>query len=101
MVSSNGFNGCIISTTKLDYIKIDGNKVIAGAGVKGPKLSQTVSENNLSGMEFMIGFPGSIGGEIYMNAGAHGQEISNIFKSAKIYATAIGCIIYGSPDLLN
>ena len=85
LVSSSGYNGDVISTAKLDYINISGTNVTAGAGVKGPKLAQKVAEQGLSGLEFMIGFPGSVGGEICMNAGAHGQEVADCFKSAKIY----------------
>ena len=59
--------------------------ITASAGVKGPKLSQTVAEYGLSGLEFMIGFPGSVGGEVFMNAGAHGQSISDVLKSAKVF----------------
>ncbi len=91
LVSSYGVDFPVFSTSHLNEIKIDKTldqvqsdkiTVIAGAGVKGPKLSQTVAENGLSGLEFMIGFPGSIGGEVYMNAGAHGQSVSDVFKSA-------------------
>ena len=85
LVSSQGYEGIVISTTKLDYIRISDSAITAGVGVKGPKLSQFALEHSLSGMEFMIGFPGSVGGEVYMNAGAHGQCISDIFKSAKIF----------------
>lgn len=90
LVSSNGYDGVVISTSKLNEIKIDGTRVIAGAGVKGPKLSQTVAEKGLSGLEFMIGFPGSVGGEVYMNAGANGQCVADVFKSAKIYCPECG-----------
>lgn len=92
LVSSDGFNGAVISTSKLTEIKIDGTRVLAGAGVRGPKLSQTVAEAGLSGLEFMIGFPGSVGGEVYMNAGANGQCIADVFKSAKIYCSEKGLI---------
>ncbi|MBO6087421.1 UDP-N-acetylmuramate dehydrogenase [bacterium] len=85
LVSSYGYSGEVFSTSKLDEIKLDGAKVIAGAGVKGPKLAQTVAEYGLSGLEFMIGFPGSVGGEVYMNAGANGQQISDTFLSAKVF----------------
>ena len=85
LVSSNGYNGVVISTSKLDKINISEELVVVGAGVKGPKLSQLVSEIGLSGLEFMIGFPGSIGGEVFMNAGANGQSVSDVFNSAKIY----------------
>lgn len=92
LVSSDGFNGAVISTSKLTEIKIYGAKVVAGAGVRGPKLSQTAAEAGLSGLEFMIGFPGSVGGEVYMNAGANGQCIADVFKSAKIYCPEKGLI---------
>ncbi len=92
LVSSKGFGGILISTSKLNEIKIEGTKVIAGAGVKGPKLSQTAAEKGLSGLEFMIGFPGSVGGEVYMNAGANGQCVADVLKSAKIYCPQKGLI---------
>ena len=92
LVSSDWFDGAVISTSKLNKIEIDGTKVIAGAGVKGPKLAQTVAEYGLSGLEFMIGFPGSVGGEVYMNAGANGQCVADVLKSAKIYCPEKGLI---------
>ena len=59
-----------------DYF-INGTFIAASCGVKGPLLSQKACENSLSGFEFMIGFPGTIGGEIFMNASCHGQCISD------------------------
>lgn len=85
LVSTDGYDGVVVSTVKLNKIKIDQNRIIAGAGVKGPKLAQTAQENGLSGLEFMIGFPGSVGGEVCMNAGAHGQCISDVLVSAKVF----------------
>ena len=67
LISSYGYNEKIILTTKMNSIKIEGTKVIADCGVKGPKLAQEVAQKGLSGLEFMIGFPGSIGGEVYMS----------------------------------
>ena len=61
----------------MQFFSINGNKIIADCGVKGPLLSQKVAEASLSGFEFMIGFPGTIGGEICMNASCHGQCISD------------------------
>lgn len=92
LVSSDGFDGTVISTLALNEIVIDGNKITAGAGVKGPKLAQTVAQKGLSGLEFMIGFPGSVGGEVYMNAGANGQCIADVLKSAKIYCPKKGLV---------
>lgn len=99
IVSSFGYDGAIISTKKLNKIQVDGNKIIAGAGVRGTKLSKIALENGLSGMEFMIAFPGSIGGEVYMNAGAHGQEIASILKFAKIYSPQDGLLELSNKEL--
>ena len=77
LFSSNGYNGDVILTTQMKNFEINGSRVIADCGVKGPLLAQKVCEVSLSGFEFMIGFPGSIGGEIFMNASCHGQCISD------------------------
>ena len=99
IVSSFGYDGAVISTKKLNKIQVDRNKIIAGAGVRGTKLSKIALENGLSGMEFMIAFPGSIGGEVYMNAGAHGQEIASILKIAKIYSPQDGLLELSNKEL--
>ena len=99
IVSSFGYDGAVISTKKLNKIQVDGNKIIAGAGVRGTKLSKIALENGLSGMEFMIAFPGSTGGEVYMNAGAHGQEIASILKFAKIYSPQDGLLELSNKEL--
>lgn len=85
LVSDVGIKGDVISTAKLNRIDIKGTKVTADAGVKGPALSQKVLEHSLSGFEFMIGFPGSVGGNVYMNAGAHGQTISDYLVSVCVF----------------
>ena len=77
LFSSNGYKGNVILTTEMRDYEINGTRVLASCGVKGPLLSQKSCEKSLSGFEFMIGFPGSIGGEIYMNASCHGQSISD------------------------
>ena len=77
LFSSNGYKGNVILTTEMRDYEINGNRIIASCGVKGPLLSQKACEKSLSGFEFMIGFPGTIGGEIYMNASCHGQCISD------------------------
>ena len=77
LISSKGFKGNIILTTEMRHYEINGTRVIADCGVKGPLLSQKTCDAGLSGFEFMIGFPGTIGGEVYMNASCHGQCISD------------------------
>lgn len=88
LVSSQGIKGNVISTAKLDKIEIRGTRIFADCGVKGPKLAQLALEHSLSGFEFMIGFPGSIGGNIYMNASAHSQSISDSLVSVCVFDKA-------------
>ena len=85
LFSSNGYKGDVIITSEMKNFEIRGTKVYADCGVKGPLLAQKTSEASLSGFEFMIGFPGSIGGDIFMNAGAHGQSISDCLISCCLF----------------
>lgn len=85
IVSSNGIDGNMISTTKLNNIDFKGNRVTVDAGVKVPLLSQSALEKSLSGFEFLIGIPGTIGGNIYMNASAHAQAISDTLVSVCVF----------------
>lgn len=87
LISSAGLKGDVISTSKLDKIEIKGTKITAECGVKGPSLSQKAAEKALGGFEFMIGFPGSIGGNVYMNASAHSQSISDFLVSVCVFDT--------------
>jgi UDP-N-acetylmuramate dehydrogenase len=85
LISSNGIKGDIIATQNLKDIKVDGTKVIAQSGVKGPAISRAVADFGLTGFEFMSGFPGSIGGNIYMNAGANQQCISDTLIKIRVF----------------
>ena len=85
LVSANGVNGAVILTKNLKDVKqIEDNKLYAMCGVKSSSFAKTAYEAGLAGGEFLIGIPGSIGGAIYMNAGAHGQNIKDIIESVKI-----------------
>ena len=94
LISSNGYSGNLILTNELNQFEIRGLKVFASAGVKGPMLSQKTAEQGLSGFEFMIGFPGSIGGCICMNAGAHGQTISDSLVQCCLYDKETKEVVY-------
>lgn len=85
LISSAGIKGNVICTSKLCGISIKGTRIFADCGVKGPKLAQVALENELTGFEFMIGFPGSIGGNVYMNASAHSQCISDFLVNICVF----------------
>ena len=86
LVSDFGYDGAVILTSKMNNIFIDGRQVVVDCGVKGQRLAQEVAKVGLSGLEFLIGFPGAIGGEVYMNASANGQAISDNFVRARCYS---------------
>ena len=73
------FEGVIVKCDKgIDHIEISGTSVTVGAGVSTILLANRVSKHNLSGLEFISGVPGSVGGAIYMNAGAYNKEIKDV-----------------------
>ena len=94
LVSSNGYKGDLILTTEMKHFEINGARIVADCGVKGPMLAQKACEASLSGFEFMIGFPGTIGGEIYMNASCHGQAISDNLVRCCLFDKAKKEVIY-------
>lgn len=73
LVSDEGYNGVIIKLKKeFSTIKVEGEYVIAKSGAKLSEVFDVILENSLAGFEFASGIPGTIGGAIYMNAGAYG-----------------------------
>ena len=75
LVRDGGFRGCAISLRRLDILKpLPGARLAVGAGVHNGMLCRVAAENCLSGVEFLSGIPGSFGGALAMNAGAHGCE---------------------------
>lgn len=87
LISSEGIDNDVILTTKMKDYTIENNRICAQCGVKAPMVAKEAAENSLSGMEFMIGFPGTIGGAVYMNASAHSQSISDTFVSCRVFDT--------------
>lgn len=83
LVSDSGIEGAVISLSGMDYIKAENNEIICGAGAPLLRVCLEALEKGLSGLEFAYGIPGSMGGALYMNAGAYGGEMSQAVKSAK------------------
>jgi UDP-N-acetylmuramate dehydrogenase len=83
LVSDKGIEGAVIKLGPgLDKLEVEGSEVRAGGGFSIVSLSVQISRKGLSGLEFASGIPGSVGGAVYMNAGAHGSDISKILKKA-------------------
>lgn len=85
LISSQGIDKDVILTTKLNNFEFENNIISAQCGVKVPMLAKEAAQKGLSGMEFMIGFPGTVGGAIYMNASAHSQYIADTFIECRVF----------------
>lgn len=86
LISSYDIPGSVICTTSLNTIETLGPDLIsAGSGVRLPRLSAYAAKLSLSGMEFYEGIPGTVGGAVIMNAGAHGSSTSQIIEAVTIY----------------
>jgi len=80
--TDEGFSLLIISTRAMNKIEQHFDIFCGESGALLPVLVAHTSKNGFSGIESLIGIPGSIGGAVIMNAGAYGQEIGEVFQSA-------------------
>ncbi|MBD8068388.1 UDP-N-acetylmuramate dehydrogenase [Bacillus sp. PS06] len=85
LVSDKGIEGVVIKLANgLDHLTINGTTITVGGGYPVVKLAMVISKEGLDGFAFASGIPGSVGGAVYMNAGAHGSDISKILTKAHI-----------------
>lgn len=85
LFSDGLYQGVIICLAEgFNYTHYNGCTVTAGAGVSMIKLAYQAANTGLSGFEFMSGIPGTIGGGVYMNAGAYKYDMASVVKSVKI-----------------
>lgn len=84
IIKDGGIRGIVMYLDALHAIKREGTKVIAGCGAKIIDVSRFALAESLSGLEFACGIPGSVGGALYMNAGAYGGEISDVLIEATV-----------------
>ena len=88
--SDAGYRGAVVFTGKCRNIKIENDLVFADAGVLLSTLSSAARDESLSGLEFAFGIPGTLGGAIYMNAGAYGGSMSDVCISSWYYDLETG-----------
>ncbi|MGT2808891.1 UDP-N-acetylmuramate dehydrogenase [Streptococcus iniae] len=84
IVRDGGIRGFVIMFNKLNTVTVDGYTIEAEAGANLIETTKIARFHSLTGFEFACGIPGSVGGAIFMNAGAYGGEIAHIFLSAKV-----------------
>lgn len=88
LFADEGYDGMMLFTSHMTQIKEKNTLLYADAGVSLGVLSAHAAKNSLSGLEFAYGIPGSVGGAVYMNAGAYGGEMSDVTVYSDYYDPA-------------
>lgn len=91
LVSDEGIEGVVISLALFDNVTVNEKEITAEAGASLTAVCLSALKNSLKGIEFAYGIPGSVGGALFMNAGAYGGEMSQVVKSAD-YVTEDGAV---------
>lgn len=94
LISDEGIRGIVLRLAGglTDLIYLGDGVIAAGAGLTLTKLCLFALEKNLAGLEFAYGIPGSVGGAVYMNAGAYGGEIKNVLLSVRAVSLKDGSV---------
>ena len=99
LVSDAGYHGIVARLIgEFNRLKFDQNRVDVGAGVSLPRLSKTAASRGLSGVEFALGIPGSVGGALIMNAGAWGSSFGDLVERVQAMTTASKVIDLSRDD---
>ncbi|PEG87375.1 MULTISPECIES: UDP-N-acetylmuramate dehydrogenase [unclassified Lactobacillus] len=99
IIRDGGIDGLVIILTDLKEIKVKDNKVTADAGAKIVDTAFIAAHHGLSGMEFAAGIPGSIGGGVFMNAGAYGGEMQEVVESVNVLTRAGEFKTYSNKEM--
>lgn len=84
LFSDKKYNGIIIKLSSLDNIEISDTKITVGAGYQLIKLSLLTAKRGLTGLEFASGIPGTVGGAVFMNAGAYKSDMGYVVRNVKV-----------------
>ena len=89
LVRDGGIRGLTIRLAKsLTKVELEGERVIADAGVLYPVLANATAGRGLAGLEFATGIPGTVGGAVFMNAGAYSSDTKEVLRWADVYRDA-------------
>ena len=91
LVADGGFGGLAVQLGQaFEKVRAEGTTVVAGAGVSLPVLARWTVAESLTGFEWAVGVPGSLGGAVRMNAGGHGSDMASSLVSADTVDLATG-----------
>lgn len=100
LISDKGVNFPVITLSAMGQIRFEEEKLYCGSGAPLISICREAMEKSLSGLEFAYGIPGSVGGAVYMNAGAYGGEMKDIVSSV-IYLDDKGMICKADKSKLD
>jgi UDP-N-acetylmuramate dehydrogenase len=99
LVKDGGLKGVVIKLNEVKNIKIVGDIVEAECGAMLKDVSNTALRSSLTGFEFACGIPGTVGGAVFMNAGAYNGEIAHVIESAEVIDDKGNIITLSKDDL--
>ena len=99
LFSDNEYDGVIIKLDELNKIEIHDNRIVAGAGVMMMKVCREAIRHELAGLEFASGIPGTVGGCIYMNAGAYNSDMGYVVSRVRVLTPKMTVITMVNREL--
>lgn len=106
LIGDGGYRGAVVTMcapagaeSPLSEVRIDGNRLTAGAGASLQKIALAARDAGLTGLEFAAGIPGSLGGAVMMNAGAYGGEMKQVVRSVKILHPGADPVCYSGEEM--
>ncbi len=100
LVSDRGFDGIVLSLARACRdVRRDGARLTAGAGVSLAKVAHMAASHELSGVEFAVSIPGTVGGAAVMNAGAHGRSAQDVVSAVRLWDPGRGVVVVPRDDL--
>jgi len=83
LAADEGIKGVVIATNRMNQIEVNAPYLTAGSGTKMARMAETACKAGLAGLEFASGIPGTVGGGVFMNAGAYGQDMQAVCESVE------------------
>ncbi len=84
LFSDSDYDGLLINLKEFDWLEFHNKKITVGAGYSLMKLAIFSAKKSLTGLEFASGIPGSVGGAVFMNAGAYGSDMGYVVERVKV-----------------
>ena len=99
LAADQGLDRLVVMTGGIDHVEISGQRIRAGAGARLARVAVAAMEHGLEGLAFAHGIPGSVGGAVFMNAGAYGGEMVQVVESVNAWLPGKGLTAIAREEL--